>query len=90
MPDESAFEAYVYPNPFTHATTIAFTIPAGTDVRLSVMDALGREVAVLVNGHRNAGSYTALFDAAGLPSGRYIYLLTAGGESLTGEIILSK
>jgi len=50
-----------------------------------VYDLLGREVAVLVDGKREAGTYHDAFDASGLASGVYIYRLTArqtdGGQA---------
>jgi hypothetical protein len=53
-------------------------VPGASDVKLSVFDLLGREVAVLVNEKKAPGSYEVKFDASGLPSGVYLYRLTAG------------
>jgi hypothetical protein len=60
-----------YPNPFNPTTTVEFQVPAKSQVSLRVFDLLGREVAVLVDGTREAGVYRETFDAAGLPSGPY-------------------
>ena len=51
---------------------------SGANIRLAVYDLLGREVAVLVDERRPAGSYEVTFDAAGLASGVYLYRLQAG------------
>jgi hypothetical protein len=83
-----------YPNPFNPETRIRYTVPAssgsgrnavaaagsahGGTVRLAVYDLLGREVAVLVDERKPAGSYEVTFDAARLASGVYVYRLTAG------------
>jgi len=72
-----------YPNPFNPSTTIKFDIPSSglsgaVDVRLTVYDELGREVAVVVNERLNPGSYESNFDASNLSSGVYFYKLTAG------------
>jgi len=67
-----------YPNPFNPSTTIKYELPKSSMVRLSVYDILGREVSVLVNERKSAGSYEVKFDAAGLSSGVYIYRLQAG------------
>jgi len=64
-----------FPNPFNPATTIRFVLPAASDVRLSVHDLIGREVAVLVNGKKMAGSHEVRFDASTLSSGVYIVRL---------------
>jgi hypothetical protein len=74
-----------YPNPFNPSTTIEYTV-AGVGiqasgvsrVRLAVYDMLGREVAVLVDEQKAPGRYSAVFDAAGLPTGVYVYRLQAG------------
>lgn len=85
-----------YPNPFgaaiapgQHATTIRFTVAGSTSsIRLQVFDVLGREVATLVNETRQPGIHTATFDGRNLPSGVYLYRLTAEGRSLTRKMLL--
>ena len=67
-----------YPNPFNPSTGIVYSIARSGQVRLSVHDLLGREVAVLVDGLTSAGSHEVTFDAAGLPSGIYVYRLASG------------
>jgi hypothetical protein len=67
-----------YPNPFNPSTTLSYSIPEKSHVRLSVFDLLGREVAQLVNRVQGAGTYRITFDASGLPSGTYLYRITAG------------
>ncbi len=78
-----------YPNPFNPVTKIKFTIPASpksspkerTFVQLIVYDLLGREAAVLVNEEKQPGVYEEVFDGSNLPSGVYLYRLTAGDPS---------
>jgi cyanophycinase-like exopeptidase len=77
-----------YPNPFNPATVIPYELPASGDVRLTVYDMLGREVAVLVNERRGPGRYEAVFHAAELASGVYLYRLTAGGFVQTRRMAL--
>jgi fibronectin type 3 domain-containing protein len=67
-----------YPNPFNPSTRIAFSIPKTASVRLSVLDLLGREVAVLFNGQRTPGTYEVQWDATAHPSGIYICRIQAG------------
>ncbi|MDA0683862.1 MAG: T9SS type A sorting domain-containing protein [Bacteroidetes bacterium] len=69
-----------FPNPFNPSTTISFRLNTTQQVRLSVHDVLGREVAVLVSGVQPAGNFQTQFDATDLTSGMYIYRLqTAAG-----------
>ncbi len=67
-----------YPNPFNPATTIKFQIPATEMVTMNIFDLKGRKVAELFNTQMDAGYYNVTFDASALPSGMYIYRLTAG------------
>src|SRR5690606_20863138 len=67
-----------YPNPFNPRTTIRFALPAATPVTLTVYDALGRQLDVLVHGTLLAGQHEVAFDASALPSGVYLYRLDAG------------
>ena len=65
-----------YPNPFNPSTTISFFLPEAMDVRLTLYDALGREVKVLMDdAMRASGEYTITFDASELTSGSYLYRL---------------
>ncbi len=59
-------------------------------VSLKVYDALGREVATLVNEVKNAGSYEATFDGSRLASGVYFYRLTAPGISQVKKMLMIK
>lgn len=68
------------PNPARGASTLSFEMPQAGRARLSVVDALGREVAVLVDCDLGAGPHRAAFDARSLPPGVYVARLAAGGE----------
>ena len=61
-----------------------------TDIKLSVLDILGREVTVLVNEFKSTGRYSVVFDATSLPSGIYSYRLVAGKNILTRSMSLVK
>ncbi len=79
-----------YPNPFNPATVITYVVPTGERVRLVVYNTLGEEIATLVDGYRDAGNHSAVFDARHLPSGVYYYRLTAGTFSSTQKMILAR
>jgi hypothetical protein len=67
-----------YPNPFNPTTSISYSIPKAGNVKLTVFDVLGRDVAVLVNEFKTAGSYTIEFNASEFSSGVYFYRIEAG------------
>jgi hypothetical protein len=79
-----------YPNPFNPKTTIAYELAASSMVRLSVYDILGREVSILVNERKNAGTYEVKFDASGLASGVYFYRLQARDVQRTRKLVVLK
>lgn len=79
-----------YPNPFNPATNISFDVAEAGRVRLEVFDVTGRTVALLTDGYRAVGHHSVSFDAAGLPSGVYLYRLTADGFSDMKKMILLK
>ncbi len=79
-----------YPNPFNPSTTISYSIPQRSYVTLKVYDMLGKEVSVLVNEEKNAGSYRIKFNGSTLSSGIYFYKLQAGNFTQTKKLILLK
>jgi hypothetical protein len=77
-----------YPNPFNAATVISYKLKMKSFITVTVMDLLGREVAMLVNEEKPAGSYSVRWNAANFPSGVYFYRLTAGSFSETKRLSL--
>ena len=84
-----------YPNPFNPATTLRFDLPAAARVAVDVYDLLGRRVLALPARPMAAGTGQSLrVDASALPSGTYLYRVTARGAArswhATGQMILVK
>lgn len=81
-----------YPNPFNPSTHIKFSIPSNSNVKLSVYNTGGQEVAEILNDRRDAGNYEVNFDAGkyGLSSGMYFYSLTSDKFKETKKMILIK
>ena len=77
-----------YPNPFAGRTTVRYALPVDTRVVLAVYDLLGRRVAVLADGFARAGYHEATWDAAGLPSGVYLFRLETAGQRLLRKVTL--
>ena len=89
VPSEYVLEGN-YPNPFNPQTTIRFGVPASAVVRLVVYDVLGRQVRVLVEGMREAGTHEVVFEANGLPSGTYLARLETPAGSFVQMMQLVK
>ncbi len=79
-----------YPNPFNPSTKISYQLPVSNHATLKVFDAIGREVATLVNEMQEAGTYAVQFNAAGLSSGIYFYTLRAGNFVENKKMFLIK
>lgn len=76
----------VQPNPTSGVSTVRFALPTPQSVRLSVVDLLGREVAVLLDGYEAAGRHTMELDSSRLALGIYTVRLHAGGTVLTQRV----
>ena len=79
-----------YPNPFNPPTEIGYRLRVSGFVTLKVYDALGREVATLVNGRESSGEHMVEFSGAGLASGAYFYRLIAGKHVIAKKMLLLK
>ena len=79
-----------YPNPFNPSTEISFSLPKAGSVSLNVFNILGQNVSTLINENLNQGSHSVTFDASGLSSGVYFYLLEFDGAILSKRMLLMK
>lgn len=79
-----------YPNPFNPITTIKFSIPKQSKVKLNIFNLLGEEVKTLVNEDKLPGHYAVELEASNLPSGIYFYRLQAGNYVNVKKMILLK
>ena len=75
------------PNPFNPSTEIRYQLPEASEVRLTVCNAAGQGVQVLVDAHKEAGTYTATWDARGFGSGIYLVRLEAGTFIRTRKMV---
>jgi hypothetical protein len=79
-----------YPNPFNPSTSIKYSVPETGNIRLSVFNIVGEEVAVLVDGFTQAGFYEVTFDASNLSTGVYLYKLQSANSVQTKKMMLLK
>ncbi len=79
-----------FPNPFNNHTQILYTIENDGEVEISVYNSAGRKIRQLVSAYLPAGSYRVEFDASGLSSGTYLYVLRSNGQSVTRTMTLIK
>lgn len=79
-----------YPNPATNTTFIPFSLSEETDIRLTLVDVLGRLVVSPVVGFREAGIHLIEIDLAHLASGVYVYQITTDRGSHSRRMIVLK
>ncbi|RPH88973.1 MAG: T9SS C-terminal target domain-containing protein, partial [Calditrichaeota bacterium] len=75
---ESPFLWQNYPNPFNPTTTIRFNLAKAGHVTVKIIDALGKEVRVLLDDEQTEGEHSLQFHADGLESGVYFCCLSEG------------
>lgn len=86
------FNSYVleqnYPNPFNPTTTIGYGLKEKGNVKITILNSIGEEVALIVNEEKESGYHTVEFNAGNLPSGVYFYQLKAGSYVESKKMIL--
>jgi len=80
----------LYPNPFNPITQIDYSVDQAGDLRLSVYNILGQEVAVLHSGYQTEGDYQAVWNASFLASGVYYINMMMHGQVETKKAVLIK
>jgi hypothetical protein len=84
-----------YPNPFNPTTTLSFSIPLESHIKLNVYDMAGRLVRTLVDKNMSMGYHNMEWnglDNSGhaVSSGMYIYSLKGEGVSITKKMVMMK
>ena len=79
-----------YPNPFNPSTTIEFTIPEQSNVKILVYDALGNQIDVLYDALTESGNHLVNWNASGYASGIYFYRMEASNFVQVRKMLLMK
>jgi plastocyanin len=79
-----------YPNPVSGETHIGFTLEKATDLTFSLYTSTGEFVKSLASGTFDGGKQSITIDASTLPNGVYFYRLSANGETLAGQMVVTK
>jgi hypothetical protein len=79
-----------YPNPFNPATVISYGIKESGNVKITILNALGERVSILVDEQKEPGIYLIEFNASKLPSGIYFCQLHSGSCLQTKKMLLIK
>lgn len=79
-----------YPNPFNPSTVIKYQLPFSGQVTIKIYNVLGKEVATIIDGEKEAGYHQIEFSGAKLASGIYIYRLETANYISVMKMILMK
>jgi maltose 6'-phosphate phosphatase len=79
-----------YPNPFNPVTTIGYVLQEKCNAKLTMLNAIGEEIVVLVNEEQDKGYHKVEFDGSKLSSGVYFYRIQAGSFISTRKMLLLK
>ena len=79
-----------YPNPFNPSTTIRFSLPKQTQLKLNLYNILGELVETIIEGNYEVGNYKVTFNASNLSSGVYIYRIESSEFVQTKKMMLLK
>ncbi|RLD59275.1 MAG: hypothetical protein DRJ01_11525, partial [Bacteroidetes bacterium] len=97
--DEEVVSANVtlsnYPNPFNPTTTIKFSLPEESDIKLSVYNVKGQKVKQLANNQFAKGQHTVIWNGKdsndkSVASGIYFYKISTGKETTMRKMLLIK
>lgn len=88
VPQKASVSAW--PNPFNPATRIGYRVERNGQTNVSVFDALGRRVAVLVDGIVGAGDHEVTWNASAQPSGVYFIRLDSDHGSAMHKLLLAR
>lgn len=83
-------ESYAYPNPSTGLSTITYSVTTEGPVSVEIFDVMGRKVQTLIQETQKAGRHALEFDGSNLPSGTYLYRITADGKTSSNRMIITR
>ena len=86
----SALGVSVRPNPAGGRVEVVVSLAAAGAVRVVVLDALGREVAVVLAGEASAGERVVGVDTSAWPAGVYVVRATAGAQVATARLVVAR
>ncbi|GAB5535014.1 MAG: hypothetical protein Rubg2KO_12630 [Rubricoccaceae bacterium] len=86
----SAFAVSAYPNPASASATVRLELAEATEVEVTVVDVLGREVARLADRSFEAGRHSATWDVSDVPPGLYVVLVRAGEQQAMHRLTVAR
>jgi photosystem II stability/assembly factor-like uncharacterized protein len=82
-------EVKVFPNPITPTTRFEYDLKRASMVRITILDPQGKVIDVIQQ-TQSPGKQHVIWNAAGLPSGVYCFMLQTGDRQVTGKMVVMK
>lgn len=89
-PTEPSALGGIYPNPASDHGIVELTVLRQSHFRLSVLNMVGEEVAVLLDGNMELGVHEVPFNSTGLPAGIYYLRLSSGGRVDVRPVVVAR
>jgi hypothetical protein len=86
-PEELRFSVRHFPNPFTESVTLDLQMTESAELRISLFNAAGTQVAELVDRRLDPGRHQILLNLANLPNGTYYYRVVSPSGTLAKKIV---
>ncbi len=88
--ETDAFGFSVYPNPMSSQGYAHFLLEENAPVKIQIVDLLGNEAAVIMNGNYTAGSYNPAIPVEKLNAGIYFCRMVSGDREINQKIVVAK
>jgi hypothetical protein len=90
---ELDLQLVAFPNPFSHETTLAFTLPKASEVRMEIFDVMGNAVRKMETAKRATGEQQVVWDGRNdlgirVAAGTYFCKLTADGLQASQRLVV--
>jgi hypothetical protein len=82
----ASYDLNAYPNPFGQSTTLSFELPKSTDVKVTILDMLGRTLKTKDLGRMQAGKHSELMEDFGA-AGSYLIKVEMDGAAIYKQVI---
>lgn len=82
----ASFDLQAYPNPFGQSTNVSFELPNAADVKVTVMDMLGRTIKTADLGRLQSGKHNRVIDEFGA-AGTYLIKVEVDGVAIYKQVV---
>lgn len=81
----------VAPNPFSNSTELTYELANSSEITISVVDILGRNIGTITSGKMNAGNHSVNLDrnVLGLNNGIYFVKVEMGNQSFVKKVMVN-